>query len=54
MTNNATTKPSHASVPAAACACCGGWTSFGGMSQYTNSKAPVLGRVGCTCQKAMR
>lgn len=38
-------------IPAAACNKCGGWTSFGGCSQFSNSKTPVLGRVGCTCFK---
>lgn len=36
-------------IPAAACGCCGGWTSQGGMSTYTNTNVPVEGRVGCTC-----
>jgi hypothetical protein len=36
-------------IPAAACSRCGGWTSFGGMSQYSKSSTPVLGRTGCTC-----
>lgn len=37
------------STPAAACTRCGGWTAFGGMSQYAHSKVPVHGRVGCAC-----
>lgn len=36
-------------VPAAACPRCGGWTSFGGMSQYSKSVVEVLGRKGCIC-----
>lgn len=38
-------------IPAAACPKCGGWTSFGGMSQHSNSTVPVDGRTGCTCNK---
>ena len=36
-------------VPAAACPRCGGWTSFGGMSQHSASKRRVMGRRGCVC-----
>lgn len=36
-------------IPAAACNKCGGWTSFGGMSQHSKTTTPVLGRTGCTC-----
>lgn len=36
-------------VPAAACGTCGGWTSQGGMSQFTNTNIPVEGRTGCDC-----
>lgn len=36
-------------VPAGACGKCGGWTSFGGMSQYAGCADPVHGRTGCTC-----
>lgn len=39
-------------IPAAACPKCGGWTSQGGMSQHANATAPVMGRKGCTCNKA--
>jgi hypothetical protein len=42
-------KNSLENIPAAACRKCGGWTSFGGMSQYCDSKEPVMGRIGCTC-----
>lgn len=38
-------------VPAAACNTCGGWTSFGGMSQHSESDHPVMGRTGCTCHR---
>lgn len=37
--------------PAAACPRCGGWTSFGGMSQFAKSTEAVLGRIGCTCNR---
>lgn len=37
-------------IPAAACGNCGGWTSFGGMSQHADATEPVLGRTGCTCR----
>ncbi len=40
-------------IPAAACPRCGGWTSFGGMSQFANSKVPAMGRTGCTCNKTI-
>ena len=44
MTNDTTT------VPAAACPRCGGWTSYGGMSQHShNLTERVLGRTGCLC-----
>lgn len=36
-------------TPVAACPHCGGWTSYGGMSQYSKSKEPVEGRTGCSC-----
>lgn len=36
-------------IPAAACPRCGGWTSYGGMSQHAGSLVPVQGRTGCTC-----
>lgn len=36
-------------IPPAACGKCGGWTSYGGMSQYSNSYTPVSGRTGCNC-----
>ena len=36
-------------IPAAACPRCGGWTSFGGMSQHSKATTPVSGRTGCTC-----
>jgi len=36
-------------IPAAACRNCGGWTSVGGMSQYSTATEPVDGRTGCTC-----
>ena len=41
-------------VPAAACGMCGGWTSQGGMSTFTNTNVPVEGskgdfRTGCDC-----
>jgi hypothetical protein len=35
--------------PAAACPRCGGWTSFGGMSQHSDPKKLHLGRFGCNC-----
>ena len=35
--------------PAAACGRCGGWTSFGGMSQHSTTHVPVNGRFGCVC-----
>lgn len=38
-------------IPAAACQKCGGWTSFGGMSQHSKSTVPVMGRTGCTCSQ---
>ena len=34
-------------VPAAACSGCGGWTTYGGMSQYYRSEEKVQGRYGC-------
>ena len=34
-------------APAASCPKCGGWTSFGGMSQHYESTSPVMGRFGC-------
>jgi len=34
-------------VPQAACTVCGGWTSQGGMSQYSDNTMPVYGRTGC-------
>ena len=34
---------------AAACMKCGGWTSFGGMSQHHKTTVPVMGRLGCIC-----
>lgn len=37
-------------IPEAACKKCGGWTSFGGMAQYSQTITPILGRVGCICQ----
>jgi len=37
-------------VPVAACGICGGWTSCGGMSQFTNTNVPVEGRTGCDCR----
>ena len=39
-------------VPGAACPRCGGWTSFGGMSQYSESNDAVMGRIGCVCYVA--
>jgi len=41
-------------IPAAACGNCGGWTNYGGMSQYFNAIIPVEGnkgdfRNGCEC-----
>ena len=36
-------------VPAAACPRCGGWTSFGGMSQFSNTLDVNHGRTGCIC-----
>lgn len=38
--------------PAAACMQCGGWTGFGGMSQYSEAVEPVEGRSGCICHNA--
>lgn len=35
--------------PAATCPRCGGWSSHGGMSQFSKSHILVLGRVGCFC-----
>lgn len=43
-----TANPMH-NIPAAACPRCGGWTTFGGMSQHATATKPVLGRTGCTC-----
>ena len=34
-------------IPAAACSRCGGWTGFGGMSQYSQTRLRVIGRTGC-------
>lgn len=39
----------EATPAAAACGCCGGWTSSGGMSQHHSTRTPVMGRYGCTC-----
>lgn len=41
-------------APAAACGRCGGWTSFGGMSQHAKATTPVQGRVGCSCTRGGR
>ena len=41
-------------IPLAACGACGGWTSYGGCSQYFNSTEPVYGRTGCTCRNAVQ
>lgn len=38
-------------IPAAACPRCGGWTSFGGCSQYRDATEPVMGRTGCICNR---
>lgn len=48
--NTKTVNDLSSKVPAAACPRCGGWTSFGGCSQHSNSIVPVMGRTGCTCQ----
>ncbi len=34
-------------APDASCPKCGGWTSYGGMSQYRSSTSPEMGRLGC-------
>jgi hypothetical protein len=34
-------------APAASCPKCGGWTSFGGMSQHSSSTSLAMGRLGC-------
>jgi hypothetical protein len=47
-------KNSKRNIPAAACQRCGGWTSFGGMSQHSKSATPVHGRTGCNCIKPMK
>lgn len=47
-------KNTGSKTPAAACPRCGGWTSYGGMSQYSASRVPVLGRTGCTCTTKKR
>lgn len=49
MTNKNQSAVDRSPVPAAACNRCGGWTGFGGMSQYATSLTKVLGRTGCTC-----
>jgi len=41
-------------IPAAACGRCGGWTSQGGVSQFSNVTIPQEGskgdfRTGCDC-----
>nr|BAR33182.1 hypothetical protein [uncultured Mediterranean phage uvMED] len=38
-------------TPKAACHRCGGWTRYGGMSQHGLSTWPVLGRIGCICNR---
>ena len=38
-------------IPAAACPRCGGWTSFGGCSQHSQSRTLVLDRTGCRCKE---
>lgn len=43
------TKNDLTNIPAAACSKCGGWTGFGGMSQYAHSTEKVLDRTGCIC-----
>jgi len=40
-------------IPAAACGRCGGWTNYGGCSQFFDSLEPVYGRTGCTCKNAV-
>jgi hypothetical protein len=39
-------------TPAAACRRCGGWTTYGGMSQHAHADAPIMGRTGCTCHRS--
>jgi hypothetical protein len=41
-------------IPAAACGVCGGWTGYGGMSQYEYSDVPEYGRTGCVCYRLKR
>lgn len=37
-------------IPVAACPRCGGWTGYGGMSQYRNNvETRTIGRTGCVC-----
>jgi hypothetical protein len=48
-TNTTATSNDMTNIPAAACNACGGWTTYGGMSQYSNSLKPVNGRTGCMC-----
>jgi len=54
QTNTTQTTNDMTNIPAAACKRCGGWTSFGGMSQHRDSETPVMGRTGCTCFKAAK
>lgn len=46
--------PNPLPAPPAACSRCGGWTSFGGCSQFHSSLVPVHGRTGCFCTKSER
>lgn len=39
--------------PAAACPRCGGWTNYGGCSQFYKSLTFVNGRTGCFCHKSV-
>jgi hypothetical protein len=49
MSNATTTKNDLTNIPKAACSRCGGWTAYGGCSQYANSAVRFLGRTGCHC-----
>ena len=40
-------------LPAAACRRCGGWTTQGGMSQYSRSAKLVMNRTGCDCHDTL-
>lgn len=46
--------PNSLPGPPASCPRCGGWTSYGGCSQFHKSLTPVHGRTGCLCHKSER